>query len=63
MSRWLRTARKNWRPFMLGVLIVFIATAVCGLYLHGSDRAEHAAIVIGWVFIGMLGLASWVCRR
>ncbi len=63
LSRWLHIARKHWRPFLLGVLIVFVAVAVCGLYLQGSDRAEHAAIVIGWTFIGMLGLASWVCRR
>ncbi|MFY3308061.1 hypothetical protein [Achromobacter ruhlandii] len=63
MSGWLHTARKNWRPFLLGGLIVSVATAVCVLFLQGSDRAENAALVIGWVLVGMLALGTWVCRR
>ncbi|MBN9637113.1 MAG: hypothetical protein J0I68_01165 [Achromobacter sp.] len=48
---------------MLGVLIVFTAAAVCGLYLHGSHQGEHAAMAIGWTLVGMLAIAYWVCRR
>ncbi|MCK3552237.1 hypothetical protein MZI99_26485, partial [Escherichia coli] len=59
----LRTARTHWRPFVLGVLIVFTAAAVCGLYLHGSHQGEHAAMAIGWTLVGMLAIACWVCRR
>lgn len=63
LSGWLRAARRNWRPFVLGVLIVFTVALVCVLYLRGTDRGEHAAIVLGTALIGMLGLGVWVCRR
>lgn len=59
----IRAARAHWRPFVLGMLIVFTVTAVCGLYLHGSHQGEHAAIAMGWTLVGMLALAYWVCRR
>lgn len=63
LSGWLRTARRHWRPFVLGVLIVFTVVIVCGLYLLGTDRGEHAAIVLGAALVGMLALGAWVCRR
>ncbi len=58
-----RAARSQWRPFLLGVLMVFLVALTCYLYLHGSERAERAALAMGGTFIGMLGVAWWVCRR
>lgn len=63
LSRIFRVAREHWRPFVLGVLIVFTFAATCYLYSHGSDRAERAAFAIGGTLVGMLGIAVWVCRR
>ena len=58
-----RAVRNNWRPFVLGVLIVLVLAITCTLYMHGSDRAERAATAIGGTLIGMLCIAFWVCRR
>ncbi len=63
LSRIFRVVRDHWRPFVLGVLIVFTVAATCYLYTHGSERAERAALAIGGTFIGMLCIAAWVCRR
>lgn len=58
-----RAVRNNWRPFVLGVLIVFVAAISFLLYMHGSDRAMRAAIAIGGTLVGMLGIGFFVCRR
>ncbi|MBB1626399.1 hypothetical protein A9974_14305 [Achromobacter sp. UMC71] len=58
-----RVVRKHWRPFVLGVLIVFTIATTCYLYAHGADRGERAALAIGGTLVGMLGIAAWVCRR
>lgn len=63
LSRFFRVVYKHWRPFLLGLLIVFTVATTCFLYMHGSDRAERASLAIGGTFVGMLCIALWVCRR
>ncbi len=63
LSRIFRVVRKHWRPFVLGMLIVFTTAITCYLYAHGSERAERAALTIGGTLVGMIGIAAWVCRR
>lgn len=58
-----RAFLNNWRPFVLGLLIVFTAATSCVLYFHGSERAERAAVAIGGTLIGMLVVSFFVCRR
>jgi len=58
-----RAVLSIWRPFVLGVLIVLVATITCMLYMHGSDSAERAALALGGTLIGMLCIAFWVCKR
>lgn len=63
LSRVFRAARKHWRPFLLGVSIVFLLAFVCILLLFDSERTERAAVFIGGTFIGMVAIAILVCRR
>ena len=63
LSKIISAARKNWRPFLLGVSTVFLLAFLCILYLLDSARTERAAIFIGGTFAGMVGLAMLVCRR
>lgn len=58
-----RAFLNNWRPFVLGLLIVLTAAISCILYFYGSERAERAAVAIGGTLIGMLLIGFFVCRR
>jgi hypothetical protein len=55
--------RACWRPLLLGIAIILTATIAAWLYLHGSERAERAALAIGGTLIGMLLLGALVCKR
>jgi hypothetical protein len=58
-----RRMRACWRPLLLGIAIILTATIAAWLYLHGSERAERAALAIGGTLIGMLLLGALVCKR
>ena len=57
------SARRSWRPFLLGLLIsLLLAACALGLLIE-SERAERAAFAIGGTLIGMICLALLICGK